>query len=197
MVVPIGNIANKFFLPSTFSSSTMSNSQASSLPTVSSSIHMRMDIPKGQASVNDIEVRGRISTTAINLSRESLMVFSSWATPYYNKMDDRMDCNSVLRDKSPELSYKTEQEKAFCFSKVFETTSNTKPQDRSNEASYHNSEHVLNENQNSWFLMSRLHKMITMMSSTFSSSMIQTLLLNWTYGVVISTQFLFTVLSSK
>ena len=66
-------------------------------------------------------------------------------------MDDRMDCDSVLRDKSPKLFYKIEQEKAFCFSKAFETTGNIRPQDRSNEASHHNPEHVLNENQNNQF----------------------------------------------
>jgi len=49
----------------------MSNSQASSLPTMSSSIYTGMDIPKGQVPANDTEVRGRTPTSAINLSRES------------------------------------------------------------------------------------------------------------------------------
>ena len=77
MVASIENIANKFFLPSTFSSSTTSNSQASSLPTMSSSIHTRMDIPKGYVPANNIEVRERTPTTAINLSRESSIASSS------------------------------------------------------------------------------------------------------------------------
>jgi len=93
----------------------MSNSQASSLPTVSSSIHTGMDIPKGQAPANDIKIRGRTSTSAINLSRESSMVSSGQATLYHDRMDNRMDCDSVFGDKSPELFYKTEQEKTFCF----------------------------------------------------------------------------------
>jgi len=105
-------------------------------------------------------------------------------------MDDRMDCDSVLGDKSPELSYETEQEKAFCFSKAFETTGNTRP-------------HITTLNMFSMrikttgFLVSRLHKVITIMSSTFSSPTVRTLPLNRTYGAVISTRFLFTVLSSK
>ena len=118
---------------------------------MSSSIHTGMDIPKGHAPANNIEVRERTPTTAINLSRESSMASSSWVTLYHDKMDDRIDCDSVLRDKSPKLFYKIEQEKAFCFSKAFETTGNTRPQDRSNEASHHNPEHVLNENQNNQF----------------------------------------------
>jgi len=113
MVVLIGNIANKFFLSSTFSSSTTFNSQASSLPTMSSSIHMRIDIPKRHTPANDIKVRGRTPTTAINFSREFSMASSGQATPYHNRMDDRMDCDSVLGDKSPELSYEIEQEKVF------------------------------------------------------------------------------------
>ena len=112
MVAPIGNIANKLFFPSTFSSSTMSNSQASALPTVFSSNHMGMDIPKEQAPANNLEVRGRTPTTAINLSKESSMASSSWSTLYHDRMNDRIDCNSVLGDKSPGLSYETEQEKA-------------------------------------------------------------------------------------
>jgi len=147
MVVPIGNIANKFFFPSTFSSFTISNSQASSLPTLSSSIHMGMDISKEQVPTNDIEIRGRTPTSAINLSRESLIVSSSWATSYYDRMDNRRDYDSVLRDKSSELSYETEQKKAFHFSKVFETTGNIRPQDEYNKASHHNPECVLNKNQ--------------------------------------------------
>ena len=74
------------------------------------------------------------------------MTSSSQSTPYYDKMDNRMDCNSVFGDKSPELFYETEQEKTFYFSKVNETTGNTRPQDRSNKATYHNPEHVFNEN---------------------------------------------------
>ena len=151
MVAPIGNIANKFFLPSTFSSSTTSNSQASSLPTMSSSIHTGMDIPKEQVPANDIEIRGRTPTTAINLSRESSMASPGQVTSYHDRMNNRIDCDSVLRDKSSELFYKTEQEKAFCFSKAFKTIGNTRPQDGSNKASHHNPEHILNENQNNQF----------------------------------------------
>ena len=74
------------------------------------------------------------------------MASSGQSTPYHDKMDNRMDCNSVFGDKSPKLFYETEQEKTFHFSKVNETTGNTRPQDRSNEVTHHNPEHVFNEN---------------------------------------------------
>ena len=145
MVAPIGNIANKFFFSSTFSSSTTSNSQSSALPTVSSSNHTGMDIPTRQAPVHSFEIRGRTPTTEINLSRESSMS-SGWATPYSDRMDN-MDVDSEPGDNSPELSYKTEQEKANCVSKANETTDNIRLQAGNNKAIHSNSECVFNANQ--------------------------------------------------
>jgi len=46
MVVPIGNLANKLFSSSNFSSSTMANSQASLIPTVFPN-NMGIDFPTG------------------------------------------------------------------------------------------------------------------------------------------------------
>ena len=57
MVTPIGNIANKLFFSSTFSSSTMSNSQAFILPTMFSLNHTGMDILARPTPVNDFEIR--------------------------------------------------------------------------------------------------------------------------------------------
>ena len=151
IVVPIRNIVNKLFLSSTFSSSTMSNSQALALPTMFTSNHMGMDIPTGQVSANDFEVRERTPTTVINLSRESSMASSNQMTPYHDRMDNRIDCDSTLGDKTSELSYETEQEKTSCFSKANETTGNTRPQDESNETSLSNPKHVFNMNQNKKF----------------------------------------------
>ena len=139
---------NKFFLSPTFSSSTTSNSQVLVLLTVSVSNHMGMDILIEQVPANNFKIRERTPTTVINLSRESSMVSSGRSTSYYDKMDDRMDCDSILGDKTPELSYETEQEKVSHFSKMNETTGNTRLQNKSNEATYFNPKHVFNVNQN-------------------------------------------------
>ena len=77
-----------------------------------------MDSSTGQLPVFNFEVRGRIPTSTINLSRESLMAFSGWETPYHGRMDDNMDCDSMIGDLTPELSYKTEQEKVLHVSKA-------------------------------------------------------------------------------
>jgi len=124
------------------------NSTASALPTVSSSNHMRMDSSKGQTPAIDLEVRGRTSSSATNISREPSMASSGRSTPYHDRMDDQMDCNSEPEDKTPGLSYETEQEKAFHFNRALETTGNTRPQGGSNEATHLIPQRALNENQN-------------------------------------------------
>ena len=196
IVVPIGNIVNKFLF-SSLSPSTTSNSTASALPTMSSSNHMEIDSSKGQTPANDLKVRGRTSSSATNISREPSMTSSGWSTPYYDRMDNQMDCNSEPGDKTPGLSYETEQEKTFYFNKVLETTGNTRPQEGSDEATHLNPQRILNKNQNIWPLMSRVHKVTAMMSSTSSSHTTLMLLLNWTYGVVTSILFPFMVLLNK
>ena len=147
MVAPIGNIVNKFFF-SSLSPSTTSNSTASALPTMSSSNHTGMDSFKGQTPANDLEVKGRTSSSATNISREPLIASSGQLTPYYNRMDDQMDCNSKPGNNTSSLFYETEQKKAFHFNRVLETTENMRPQGGSNEATYLNPQRVLNKNQN-------------------------------------------------
>ena len=117
MVVPIKNIANKF-LSSTFSSLTTPKSQASALPTVFPSNSTGMDNSIGQEPANNCEARGRTPTTTLNLSRESSMASFGRATPYCDRIYNRMDCDSTSGDMAPELSYETEQEKALWTSKA-------------------------------------------------------------------------------
>ena len=76
------------------------------------------------------------------------MVSSERATPYHDRMDDQMNCNSEPEDKTLGLSYETEQEKAFHFNRVLETTGNMRSQGGSNKATHLILQHVLNENQN-------------------------------------------------
>ena len=116
MVVLMRDLGNKFFI----SSANMHSQQDSdsTLPTVSLVNHTRMDSSTGQLSVFNFEIRGRSPTTNRNFSRDSSTMSSGWATPYYNRMDVNMDCDSMVEDYTPELLYKTEQEKVLCVSKV-------------------------------------------------------------------------------
>ena len=77
-----------------------------------------MDNSTGQEPANNCKVRGRTPTTDFNLSRETSIKDSGRSTPYHDRMDDRMDCDSTSGDMAPELSYETEQELALRTSKA-------------------------------------------------------------------------------
>ena len=142
MVVPIGNIANKFITSSTLSPPTMSFTNInSSLPTVFFVNDIGMDIPIGQVLVFDFEVRGRNPVSAANLSRESSMASSGWSTPYHDRIDINMDCNSTVGKPTPKLSYKTEQEKALQVSMTADHQKTTRPMSSCNEASLIHTSH--------------------------------------------------------
>ena len=128
MVAPIGNIANKLLFPSTFSSLTISNSQAFILPTVFPPNYMGMDIPAGPVPVNGSEVRGRTSSTEKNYSRDTSMSFTQSSVIYHERMaNNSMDIDPEPANNSPAPSHRTEQEKTLYFSKVTETLGNTMP----------------------------------------------------------------------
>ena len=112
----------------------MSKLQALVLPTVSSLNCIEINISTGQVSANNCEIRGRTPTTALNLSRESLIVSSGQATLYCDRMDNKMDCESTSRDMTPELSYKIEQEKTLHTSKVADQQDPMRPMSGNNEA---------------------------------------------------------------
>ena len=136
MVVPIGNIVNKFITSSTFSPSTTSFTNInSSLPTVSFVSDIGMDNSSGQVLVFDCEVRGRNPTFAANLSREPSLASSGRATSYHDRMDTSMDCNSTMGKPTPELSYETEQEKALWVSRAADQQKTMRPMGGYNEAS--------------------------------------------------------------
>ena len=128
MVVPIGNIMNKLFFPSTFSSLTTSNSQAFILPTVFPPNYMEMDIPAGPVPINSSEVRGRTSSTKKNYSRDTSMSSTQSSVIYHERMaNNSMDIDLEPANNSPAPSHRTEQEKALHFSKMTETLGNTMP----------------------------------------------------------------------
>ena len=141
MVVPIGNIVNKFPF-SSFSSSTTSKQQSSTLPTVFPSNDTVMDKSTELEPANNNEVRERILTTSSNLSRESSLASSGWSTPYCDRMNDRMDCDSISGDMAPELSYENEQDKALRTSKVADPQDTMRTSTGNNEA---NQSHVSHE----------------------------------------------------
>ena len=128
MVAPIGNIVNKLFFSSTFSSLTTSNSQAFILPTVFPPNYMGMDIPAESVPVNGSEVRGRTSSTEKNYSRDTSMSSTQSSVIYHERMaNNSMDIDPEPANNSPAPSHKTEQEKTLYFSKVTETLGNTMP----------------------------------------------------------------------
>ena len=126
IVVLIGNTANKFNFPLSFSSTITSNSQQSSLPTVCPTSSTAMDKSSGTSPGNNIEVRGRNFSTQTNLFRDTSMFSTRSSVIYHERMmaNNGMDIDSDLPTGSPALSYKTEQENLLCFSKVAETLNN-------------------------------------------------------------------------
>ena len=83
----------------------------SSIPTMSSANDTGMNIPTGQVPANELKVRGRISISPVNLSRESSMASSGCSTPYYKRIN--VDLDPTSKEPNLELSYETEQEKAL------------------------------------------------------------------------------------
>ena len=107
IVTSIGNIVNKVFFPSTFSFSTMSNSQAFILPTMFPPNYIGMNIPAGPVPVNGSEVRGRTFSTKKNYSRDMSMS-STWSSVIYH---ERIANNGM--DVDPETSpNRTRQDKS-------------------------------------------------------------------------------------
>ena len=114
----------------------MSSTNVNSLlPTVSIVNNMGMDIPTGQALVFDFEVRGRNPVSSLNLSREFLIASSGRSTPYHDRMDNNMDCNSTIEELTPDLSYETEQEKALQVGMAANHQETIRPSGGYNEAS--------------------------------------------------------------
>ena len=109
MVAPIGNIANKFNFPPTFSSTITSNSQQFSLPTVFPMDSTGIDKSSGISPSNNVKIRGRTLSIKINLSRNTLMSSTCSSTIYHEKMaNNGMDVDSDPPTNPPALSYETE-----------------------------------------------------------------------------------------
>ena len=176
MVVPIGNLANKFFFSSTNnkSSNTTLNIKSSKL-TMSSTKDIEMVIPTEQVPSNKSKVRGRKSVSPINLSRESSLALSRWSTPYHNRININNDLSSM--EPTPELSYKTEQEKAIWVSMAANQQDSMRPSCVHNEAPHR---------------IPNMRKKL----STYNFLMTHMPPLNQSYGVNLSTSFLYIVLSN-
>jgi len=103
-------------------------SQNTNLPTVELFNNTGMDFFKGQTPDNYDKVRGKKLTQSPNSSRDASMGFSRSPTPYHERMvrNNDMDINNNNKP-SPELSYKTLQEKEIHLSMVTEIQTNTRP----------------------------------------------------------------------
>ena len=118
MVVPIGSIVNKLFFSSNFNSFTTDFLQTSSLPTVFPN-NIEMDFPTGPIPDNYNEVRGRILSTNKSIFRDISMFSTKSSVIYHERMTlNNLKDNDDPINTSPELSYETEQEKAFHISKA-------------------------------------------------------------------------------
>ena len=96
-----------------------------------------MDIQTGRVLSNNSEVRGRISVSSVNISRESLMASSGRSTSYHERMDIGIDGNPNIEDLNTqwlELSLEIEQEKALRISMAANQQITTKPMNVNNEA---------------------------------------------------------------
>ena len=120
IVAPIGNLVNKLFSSSNFSSSTIANSQASSIPTMFPN-NMGMDFPTGPIPDNYNEVRGRNLSTNRSISRDTSMSSTKSSVVYHERMvNNNLKDDNKPMDSVSALFYETEQKRAFRISKVAE-----------------------------------------------------------------------------
>ena len=109
-----------------------------------SEISIGMDNQSERVLTNNNEVRGWSFLPSTHSSREPSMVSSGRSTPYHDRMDMDLDDAPIagnMENRSPELSYESEQEKALRIGKVANTLNNTRPPDVSNEATPPNGLH--------------------------------------------------------
>jgi len=150
MVAPIGDIANKVIFPAILSSSTTSLYPQAVLPTVNDISNMGMDKSTGTDPVNNFEPRGRSTSIERNISRDSSMSSTRSSVAYHKRvtMNNGMDIDIDPPTDFPALSYEEKQEKELCLRMATETTTNTRPQGGTNEASscqVNHGDHVPND----------------------------------------------------
>ena len=136
MVAPIGNIANKLsFSRQNPNSSTTNHSRTSSIPTMLP-FGVGMDFQSGRAPDNYDEVRGRTLSSNGNVSRDISMSSTKSSVVYHERMTtSNLKDDDDPVDSTPDLSYETEQEKAFRVSKAADQQDSTRTKDGNNEAS--------------------------------------------------------------
>jgi len=96
MVAPIGETANKFNFPTSFSSTIQSNNQRTFLPSVNIFSNTEMDHSTGTNPVIINDVRGRSPQIYKNRSRDSSMSSTVSSTIYHKRMElnNGMDIDS-------------------------------------------------------------------------------------------------------
>ena len=125
MVVPNRELANKSSLNSSTYAIPPNNLN---LLTVKPYNSTGIDIFKGQNPNNYDDVRGRELSQSPNSSRDASMVSSMSSVSYHEKMEKNNDMEIDNNgNTSPELSYKTLQEKALWLGKATKDKTNTRP----------------------------------------------------------------------
>jgi len=109
--------------------------QTLSLPTMLP-YSMGMDIQLELAPNNFDGVRGRTLSSNRSISMDISMSFTKSSVVYHERITtNNANNNDDLVDASPELSYKTEQEKAFHISKVTDQQDTMRTMGDNNKAS--------------------------------------------------------------
>ena len=118
MVASIGELVNITFFNS---SSNKIPPQNTILPTVDQVNNTGMDFLEGRAPDNYDEVRDRTLSNKSNISRDTSMSSMTSSEPYHERMAQNNDMDiDDINNTSPELSYKTSQEKAIHLSMAAE-----------------------------------------------------------------------------
>ena len=110
MVVPIGNIVNKFIFSSTLSTSTTSHNPQAILPTMNNIFSIGIDKSTGTNPINNFETRGRSTSIKRNISRDTSMSSTCSSVTYHKRvtMNNGMDIDIDLPTDFPALSYEKE-----------------------------------------------------------------------------------------
>ena len=153
MVVPIGETANKFTFPTSFSTTIPTINQQNLLPSVNILNNTEVDHSTGSNPVINNDARGRSPQICKNWSRDSSMSFTVSSTIYHEKIElnNGMDIDSDPPVESLMLSYEEEREKEIHLRKVAETTNSMRLQGINNKASStqaNHDNHVSMDNMN-------------------------------------------------
>ena len=123
MIVPVRDIGNKFFL----SSANMNSQQTITLPTMSLSTNMGMDLAYRNFSNNYDEMRDRTSSPKPQSSRASSMSLTKFSVVYHERIKNNNNLEDINMESfnSPQLLYVTPKKQANQISIIANPSTNT------------------------------------------------------------------------